>query len=266
MDPYLEDPEIWSGVHASILGVIQERLAPALRPRYVVRFEERVYVTGEEDPGYRTIVPDVRVIERDPASALPPVPAGAVAVTEPVPVEPADDEIHEPSLTVTDVRDRSIVTVIEVLSPTNKVAGSFGRESFLRKRREVRATGAHWLEIDLLRDGVRTANLPRVPQTEYLVYLSRAGHRRQGSAWPISIRDRLPVVSVPLRGDDADIPLDLQVVLATVIERGSYDLDADYTADPVPPLSPDTAEWARQVVAAWRGTGGSGPAGRGQPV
>src|SRR5256885_11845381 len=26
MDPYLEDPEIWSGVHASILGVIQERL------------------------------------------------------------------------------------------------------------------------------------------------------------------------------------------------------------------------------------------------
>src|SRR4051812_10291229 len=100
MDPYLEDPEIWSGVHASILSVIQERLAPRLRPRYVVRFEERVYVTGEEDPGYRAIVPDVRVVERDTAAGLPALAAGAVAVTEPVTVELADDEIHEPGLTV----------------------------------------------------------------------------------------------------------------------------------------------------------------------
>src|SRR3954462_8219694 len=114
MDPYLEDPEIWSGVHASILSVIQERLAPALRPRYVVRFEERVYVTGEEDPGYRTIVPDVRVIERDPAAGLPPAAGGAGGSPEPVRVDLGDDEIHEPSLIVTDFRDRSIVTVIEV--------------------------------------------------------------------------------------------------------------------------------------------------------
>src|SRR5205823_10794759 len=54
------------------------------------------------------------------------------------------------------------------------------------------------------------ANLPRVPQTEYLVSLSRAGRPRQGYAWPVSLRDRLPVVAVPLRGDDPDVPLDLQ--------------------------------------------------------
>ena len=61
MDPYLEDPEIWSGVHASMLAAISEQLALMLRPRYVVRFEERVYVTGEEDPGYRAIVPIIAV-------------------------------------------------------------------------------------------------------------------------------------------------------------------------------------------------------------
>jgi hypothetical protein len=69
----------------------------------------------------------------------------------------------------------------------------------------------------------------------------------------VSLRERLPIVSVPLRGDDPDVPLDLQAVLAIVVERGSYDLDTDYTADPVPPLVTEAAGWAREVVAAWRG-------------
>lgn len=173
MDPYLEDPEIWSGVYAALLGAIFDRLGLALRPKYVVRYEERVYVTGEEDPGYRQIVRDVRMIDRQSRASLPPASTdGVIAVTEPSRIELADDEIHERSLVVRDVKDRNIVTVIELLSPTNKVLNSFGRASFLQKRREVRASGAHWLEIDLLRTGVRTANLPGVPDTEYQIYLS----------------------------------------------------------------------------------------------
>jgi hypothetical protein len=137
-----------------------------------------------------------------------------------------------------------------LLSPTNKVPGSFGRESFLQKRKEVMASGAHWIEIDLLRGGERTANPPGIPDTDYQVYLSRAGKPRRREIWPISIRDRLPVIAVPLRTPDADVPLDLQAALTRVIERGSYDLDHDYSADPVPPIDPATKAWARELIAA----------------
>ena len=50
---------------------------------------------------------------------------------------------------------------------------------------------------------------------------------------------------------DADIehsPGNLAQLIAQA-ERGSYDLDSDYSKDPVPPLAADSAEWARQITA-----------------
>ena len=252
MDPYLEDPAIWSGVHAAILGAIFEMLGPVVRPKYAVRFEERVFVTGEEDPGYRSIIPDLRVVERNPQEWHQSSSAGIV-IAEPIRVTvPAEEEIHEKTLHVIDVRDRSIVTVIELLSPTNKAARSFGRESFLRKRREVLCGDSNWLEIDLLREGLRTPRATNVSDTPYRVYLSRSGPPRDSFVWPIRLEDRLPVVAVPLRGGDPDVPLDLQSALTAAIERGSYDLDSDYSADPVPPLTGTAAEWARTQITRQR--------------
>src|SRR5947209_1504139 len=94
MDPYLEDPRIWSGFHHTFLSAMQERLAPAVRPRYFVRVEERVWVTSQEDPSYRIVVPDMRVIaagghrRRSPRSAE----SGATSViAEPIPVVEPDE-------------------------------------------------------------------------------------------------------------------------------------------------------------------------------
>ena len=255
MDPYLENPAIWSGVHAAIIGRIFERLGPMLRPRYAVRYEERVYLTDAEDPAYRLITPDVRIDDRDQladfthpweSSSL------AAAIAEPIAVaELEDEEVHERSLKVIDLNDRSIVTVIELLSPTNKKAGSYGRKSFLQKRKEVFASPAHWLEIDLLRRGKPTTRPSGVPKTAYRAYLSRAaisaGEFRKNFVWPMPLRRRLPIIGVPLRGGDPDVPLDLQAELDVVIECGSYDLDFDYSRPPVPPLSPTDATWARTL-------------------
>lgn len=250
MDPYLEDPAIWTGVHAAILGAISEQLGPAVRPKYAVRFEERVFVTDEDDPGFRAVVPDLRVVERDPSDRWRPS-GSTAAVADPRPaVLPAEVEVHERSLHVVDVRDRSIVTVIELVSPTNKTPRSAGRASFLRKRREVLAGGANWVEVDLLRDGLRTP--ADDPATDYRVYLVRGGPPAAAFVWPIRLQDRLPPILVPLRSGDDDVPLDLQVALAAAIERGSYDLDADYTVDPVPPLAGPAAEWARAVSSRGR--------------
>src|ERR1043166_1013767 len=55
MDPYLEDPQVWPGVHAALIVYIRDHLQPSLRPRYIAAIEERVYVEGLD----REIVPDV---------------------------------------------------------------------------------------------------------------------------------------------------------------------------------------------------------------
>src|SRR5687768_12687655 len=83
-----EGPAIWWGVHAAFLAGIFERLGPAVRPKYAVRYEERVFIMSEDDPAYRVVVPDVRVIEREAgrrAAGGAPA-AGRAAIAEPVPV------------------------------------------------------------------------------------------------------------------------------------------------------------------------------------
>ncbi len=47
--------------------------------------------------------------------------------------------------------------------------------------------------------------------------------------WFIDLRDRLPVVAVPLRSPFPDVPLDLQKVLDEVYERACYADQVDYT-------------------------------------
>ena len=118
IDPYIENPALWSGFHHALLSAMQERLAPALRPRYLVRVEERIYVTNEEDPAYRLIVPDLHIaqmpIRTGRMTAQTP---GGVAVAQPVPVgDLLDPEIREHRLEILDREERSVVTVIEFLS------------------------------------------------------------------------------------------------------------------------------------------------------
>ena len=193
MDPYLENPATWSGVHHAIVGAIVERLGPAVRPRYAVRIEDR-------------------------------------------------------SLLVIRLRDRRLTTAVELLSPLSKTSGLFGREGPLRRRADVLASGASWMEIDLLREGLRAPRPEGVPDTEYRVYVSRGWTPQLAEVWPIRLQEKLPTVPVSLQDDDPDVPLDLQAAVTAAIERGSYDLGADYSADPVPPLTGVAAEWARALL------------------
>ena len=44
MDPYLESPLLWPGVHTSLIVYFRDQLQPLLRPRYLATIEERVYL------------------------------------------------------------------------------------------------------------------------------------------------------------------------------------------------------------------------------
>jgi hypothetical protein len=265
MDPYLEDPQLWHGFHQRMAVYLAEQLQPLLLPRYVASVEDRVYVEGPEG---RTIIPDVWLrrerLTQSPARA-------AAAVLEPdtaVEFEVSELEVHESYVTVLDLQsDQRVVTVIEIVSPTNKYAGP-GRTSYLAKQREVLASQAHLVEIDFHRYGPHVLAVPeRYPRSrgpyDYLVSVNRAsGQRQRFKCYLRTVRDRLPIVHVPLADGDQDVPLDLQAVVARVYEVGVYRIRIRYDRPCVPPLSPDDQAWAdgliRQAQAAEQASGQPG--------
>jgi hypothetical protein len=251
MDPYLEKPTLWPDVHHELISGIRAALQQQLRPRYFVRIEDRVYVSGPADPGRGVLAPDLYLVRRPKPGPRRSKSGGtaAIGVTEPIiAVTLIDDEIREPYLQIIDAADRSVVTVIEVLSPTNKVAGADGLESFLEKRDQIMKSPTHWVEIDLLRSGVSPVVPVIVPEHEYLVHVSPADHRPRGMLWPIRLSQPLPVIRIPLRPKDDDTALDLQAVLDTAYDRAAYDTEIDYTKEPIPRLGKKWKGWADRLL------------------
>ena len=81
---------------------------------------------------------------------------------------------------------RRVVTVIEVLSPSNKISGP-GRDLYVKKQEELRAGGVSLVEIDLLRAGTRALSVPfdRIPEGHRSAYAVCA--RRGWKPFEISI-------------------------------------------------------------------------------
>lgn len=250
MDPYLEDPGLWPDVHHRIISVSSDLLAAKLRPKYLIRIDERVYVSDQEDPGRSVIIPDLRIIERD-TGPLVEVDDGAAttAVAAPViAVTMIRDKIRESRIEILDREDRHVVTVIEVLSPANKVPGARGETSYLQKRDEILESTSHLVEIDLLRAGKRVVRSRAISRCNYFVHVSRNEKRPRGMLWPIFLNQPLPTIIIPLREGDKDASLDLQKVLATAYDRAAYDLQIDYGKEPIPPLDEQQAKWAHQLL------------------
>ncbi len=250
MDPYLENPELWPDVHHELISQIRTALNPVLQPRYVARVELCVYVSDQDDPGRDFRVPDIR-LEKPPhrKGAKRSQKPDGVAIAEPLTIPfLTDEEIEEARLEIRHVESQALVTVLEVLSPANKIRGSAGRKSFLEKRREMLATKVHWIEIDLLRTGEPSlARLARAA-CDYRIVAARCQECRYGKFWPVSVRQTLPVIGVPLRGKDPDVALDLGVVFRAAYDNARYDISLDYRREPQPPLSREDAAWAAKLL------------------
>jgi hypothetical protein len=250
MDPYLEHALVWPDVHARFIVYLSEYLLPLLRPRYVVAVESRVFVEG---PGLEhPIIPDASIRRTRPEPLQ-----RAVAVLEADPmveVQVPSLEIRETYLTIRDRRaQQRVVTVIELVSPTNKYAGP-GRASYVAKQMEGQHSTAHLVEIDVLRTGPHVLAIPEETARQhgpydYLVCVNRAVDLREGfQLYPRHLRDRLPRIRLPLAAPDPDVVLDLQAVLARTYEAGGYIERLDYTAPCVPPLSPEDQRWADDLI------------------
>jgi hypothetical protein len=245
MDPYLEKPSRWPGVHFNLIAVAQAVLAAQLRPKYLVRVEKRVYIADDYDDPRLTQprIPDVEVSVR---------PSWAQAAFNPSAGESEslefEEEVRQAYLNVIDIESRDVVTVIEVLSPTNKIVGSHGRESYDRKFQEVMHSSSRLVEIDLLR-GARTVRVPRTVGThEYLIHISRKGLRPRSLLYPQRLLERLPAIPIPLKASDPDACLDLQAMVDETYDRAGYDLEIDYAKEPIPPLDTEMTAWADEML------------------
>lgn len=159
---------------------------------------------------------------------------------------PAPIPVKIMSVEVRDLAQNQLVTSIEILSPVNKRGNTL--QTYQQKRRRLYEAGVHLVEIDLLRRGTRPFAHPRIADAQYVMLLTRAQARRVG-VWPLTIREPLPVVPVPLRAPDADVRSDIGQALAETYDEAGYDLSIDYTQAPPPPtLSPNDEAWIRQLL------------------
>ena len=116
----------------------------------------------------------------------------------------AQDIERVPFLEVRDRQSRKLIAVLELLSPSNKRGGP-DREQYMAKRNRLLASEAHFVEIDLLRGGRPMPPEDR-PDCDYSVLVSRAEIRPRAGFWPIGLRQRLPIIPIPLRRPDGIRP------------------------------------------------------------
>jgi hypothetical protein len=248
MDPYVEPH--WLDVHPTLIAEARRSLNHSLPAGLVARVEERIAIESEEDRLQR-VGPDVRVFA--PSTADPHGDAGGVVIEAPFKLVVDVDPIVERFIRIIDAGGE-LVTVIEFVSPTNKRGP--GLEAFRTKRAELLAAGVHLVEVDLVRGGnwralMRPEVCPSAAVSLYRAIVRTSGRRRGAYLFPITLRDPLPEVPIPLRPTDQPVKLPLQAMFTAAYNDGRYDQTLDYRRAADPPLEGDDAEWAEQLLRDW---------------
>jgi len=248
MDPYIES-QIWTDFHSRFITDMSDALVPSIRPHYVARIEERVYLEHDQDTLKDYVRPDIAIVEQDHWSdSAWGGTATATAVAPEVMTLPMPQQQTEAYLTIRKLETKEVVTVIELLSPGNKAVGSDGRQEYLDKREKILQSSTHLVELDLLRGGERLPVAGTLPAGDYYAWVSRSNRRPRVYVYAWPLRRPLPPVPIPLAGDDPDVMLDLQAAFSAAYDRAGYDYSLDYDAPVAPPLTETDEAWAQQTL------------------
>ena len=262
MDPYLESPTHWSDFHPTFIQAIRGELNGVLPRGYVTRVEEIVSLIApvSEIPDESMDVLDVLVLQ-SPATVSAATragssdsTAGSAAVLEPpapVTLEAVKflDERAEVIIKIVRLPEQELVTVVELLSPTNKYGG--GRAEYLQKRREFLRLPVNLVEFDLIRAGPRLPFRTPFPAGHYFGLITRATDVERTQAYGWTVRDPWPTIPIPLRGPDADVIVDLAKAFGHTYAVGRYGELIDYTEPaPRPAFSPEDSRWIAETARA----------------
>lgn len=245
MNPWLENPTVWKGIHQRLITSLADVLAPQLEPRYFVGVETHTYISTSPTLPIQSRYPDVSILKIKESAApyitthAPPLP---LVIDLPLP-----ELYEEPYLEVRLVPGGEVITVIELLSHTNKRAGD-ERRSYLEKRAALIDSDVHFVELDLLR-----AYDP-MPFTEHLtadyrIFIRRRELGRKAHLYVFSLRQPIPTFPLPLLPGDPEPRVDLGAILHDLYDRARYKLVIDYAQPPTPALIDADAVWAAAYLA-----------------
>jgi hypothetical protein len=248
MDPYLESPAVWSDFHAGMNVALRAELNTRLPKRYVARVDRYLWVQGPgTEQGTLLGKPDVYVagpVQRKKTARQTAAQAAPATVVLPLARRQGNRYIK-----VFDVQDHRVVTVLELLSPANKVGRRY-RRAYRAKRSEYLASGVNLVEIDLLRAGRRLPmGNPPPPPADYYILVCRASELPKAGVWPLSVRDQLPAIPIPLDPGEPDVLLPLRPSLDRAYHEARFESELDYKVPPDPPLPEPDATWARELLA-----------------
>ena len=212
MDPYLEHPVLWQSVHSRLIVALASQpqpgraSGPGTSHPWKSGFSSRVSTRSGSPYVWvqKTSLSDrvATPIGRDRDRPTPLV------------VEVQQLEIHQrlhrdPGYCY---HDFGVVTVIELVSPSNKAAGP-GRDSYVNKQRQIqRRANAIWSRSICYAACMHVMSIPEshlatAKPYDYLACVNRWPVRSRFELYPCRWRERLPTIGIPLAEPDTDVPL-----------------------------------------------------------
>ena len=249
MDPYLEAPRHWKQVHTQLIVEIQKFLAPRLRPNYHIEIEELTHLTvappiNGDDSETRVGVPDGIILS---SSGRQPTPTQPMAVA-PLSVElPSPIEVKHRYLKVRRNTDNEVITLIELLSPVNKLDNE-GREKYLTKRLKILSHLTSLVEIDLLRAG-EPMPMYTDQKSDYRILIRQGWRGSTADLYMFNIPDPIPDFPIPLQKEDEMPVVPLNEILHDLYEVIGYGYRIDYRKKPPPPrVSSEMLAWIENQI------------------
>lgn len=214
MNPYLEDDKLWPSFHHQLVTCLYQTLLPGLVDRYRARIGQRHYVT--EQALFTSVI---------------------------------RDEHHEECIEIRNRSDSRLVTLVDIVSPTNK-QNAVGRQAYLDKRREGRNANASLVEIDLILQGQPMLDYSRdgLPDWDFAVTVTRSTQPDRYEIYTATLQKRLPKFRLPLSSDDRDTVIDLHTCFSRAFEQGGFAEQIDYKRDPAASLSDDDRQWLDDIL------------------
>lgn len=255
MNPYLEEADLWRTVHTAMITLLFEEVNDRLPVGFRAAIDERITI----EPLRQNFYPDVMVTQK-----LPTVQnvgnQRATALLDPRNNTKQHGIVSQPIRTVqrflrivTGEQWKQVVTVIELLSPTNKSRTGTGRRKYRTKQRQLMDGDCNLVEIDLLRQGIHTVAVP--PELlqpygtwDYIVSVFRFGMPDQYEYWLNRLPEPLPKITIPLLPEMEEIPIDLQPLLNRIYQKGRFGDAIDYIQSPPVLFSPEQEAWADALL------------------
>jgi hypothetical protein len=251
MDPYLERD--WLDVHSALVTYIRDQIQDQLPADLCARMESRVLVDDDKEKERAERHPDVRVFGagRGGGAAVLERPVLAEAEPDLWVTEMRREPEQQRRVEIVDAQTRSrVITVIELVSPSNKLPG-IGQKLYEKKRDECLFGNVNLVEIDLTRRGDRLSLFPYLaevyPLPTYVACVHRATDNGRTAVYLLPLDKPLKPIRIPLRSTDEDIILNLQPLVVQAYERGRYDR-LDYSAPLDPPPSREEAAVIERVL------------------